>query len=70
MSSFTAVNLSRLPVPDVIEQIDYESLLSALRADLQARLPTFDAWLESDPIVKLLEVAAYREMLLRQQAVQ
>jgi len=67
MSSFTAVNLSRLPVPDVIEQIDYESLLAALRADLQARLPTFDAWLESDPIMKLLEVAAYREMLLRQQ---
>jgi len=53
--------------PDVIEQIDYESLLSALRADLQARLPTFNAWLESDPIMKLLEVAAYREMLLRQQ---
>jgi len=67
MSSFTAVDLSRLPMPDVIEPIDYEAVLAALRADLQARLPTFDAWLESDPIVKLLEVTAYREMLLRQQ---
>jgi len=67
MSSFTAVDLSRLPMPEVIEQIDYETLLTAMRAELQARLPGFDAWLESDPIVKLLEVAAYREMGLRQQ---
>jgi len=67
MSSFTAVDLSRLPMPEVIEQIDYETLLAAMRAALQARLPGFDAWLESDPIVKLLEVAAYREMGLRQQ---
>jgi len=67
MSSFTAVDLSRLPMPEVIEQIDYEALLVAMRAELQARLPGFDAWLESDPTVKLLEVAAYREMLLRQQ---
>jgi len=64
--TFTAVDLSRLPMPDVIEQVDYEAVLAAMRADLQARLPEFTAWLESDPIVKLLEVAAYREMLLRQ----
>jgi phage-related baseplate assembly protein len=35
-------------------------------ADLQARDPVFTALVESDPAFKVLEVAAYRELLLRQ----
>lgn len=63
----TAVDLSRLPAPAVVEQIDYEAIRAALIADLQARWPAFDATLESEPVVKLIEVFAYREMTIRQQ---
>ena len=59
------VDLSRLPPPDVVEALDYDAILAAMTADLRARYPEYDAWVESDPALKLLEVAAYREMLLR-----
>lgn len=59
------VDLSRLPPPDVVEALDYDAILAALTADLRARHPEFSAWVASDPGVKLLEVAAYRELLLR-----
>lgn len=61
-----AIDLSQLPVPNVVEAIDYEEILSALLADLVGRYPEFDVPAESDPIYKVLEVAAYREMLVRQ----
>lgn len=66
MAQFTAVDLSQLEPPQVVETIDYEQILAAMIADLQARDSTFDALLESDPAYKILEVAAYRETLLRQ----
>jgi phage-related baseplate assembly protein len=34
---------------------------------MQEDLPTWDATVESDPAVKVLEVAAHRELLIRQQ---
>ncbi len=64
--AFTTVNLSQLPAPDVVEQLDYEVILATMLADLQARDPAFTALVESDPAFKILEVAAYREVLLRQ----
>jgi len=64
--AFTQVNLSQLQPPDVIEALDYEAILAAMLADLRARDPIFSALVESDPAYKILEVAAYREMLLRQ----
>lgn len=64
--AFTAVDLSRLPFPDAVETLDFEVILAAMLADLQARDPSFSALVESDPAYKLLEVAAYRELLLRQ----
>ncbi|MGQ7242823.1 baseplate assembly protein [Salinicola sp. V024] len=69
----TAIDLSQLPAPDVIETIDFETLLAerksrlvALyaadeRADLAARLE-----LESEPLNKLLQENAYREIVFRQ----
>lgn len=65
-SAYTQVNLSQLPPPDVVETISYESILSAMLADLQARDTSFSALVESDPVYKILEVAAYRETILRQ----
>lgn len=64
--AFTAVDLSRLPFPDAVETLDYETILSAMVADLRARDPVFNAMVESDPAFKILEVSAYRELLLRQ----
>lgn len=62
----TAVDLSRLPAPDVVEPLDYETILAARRADFLARYPEFSAFVESDPAVKLLEVGAFQELNLRQ----
>lgn len=64
--AFTAVDLSRLPFPDAVETLDYEAILADMLAYLRARAPEFDALVESDPAYKILEVAAYRELLLRQ----
>lgn len=66
MSQFTAIDLARIAPPNVIEALDYEQVLAQMLADLAARLPEFETFLESDPVVKLLEVAAYRETILRQ----
>ncbi|MFC3549455.1 baseplate J/gp47 family protein [Lysobacter cavernae] len=66
MSTFTAVDLSRLPAPAIVEPIDYEVILADMVADLRARDPQFTALAESEPAYKLLEVAAYREMQVRQ----
>lgn len=65
-STSSAIDLSRLPAPDVIEPLDFETILAAMIADLQARWGDFDALTESDPAMKILQVAAYRELLLRQ----
>jgi phage-related baseplate assembly protein len=64
--AFTAVDLSQLAAPDVVERLDFESILSAMIANLRSRDTAFDALVESDPAYKILEVAAYRETLLRQ----
>jgi len=61
-----SIDLSLLPSPDVVEPLDVETIFDEMLADLIERLPEFTALVESDPAYKLLEVAAYREMLLRQ----
>ncbi|KPU83533.1 baseplate assembly protein [Marinosulfonomonas sp. PRT-SC04] len=68
MSVFSAINLADLPAPDVVETLDYESILADLKADLVMRHPDLAEALslESEPVVKLLEVVAYREIVLRQ----
>jgi phage-related baseplate assembly protein len=64
--AFTTVNLSELAAPDVVETLSFESIFSAMLADLKARDTAFTALVESDPAYKILEVAAYREVLVRQ----
>ena len=64
--TFTAVDLYRLPVPAVVEPLDYETILAAMLAKLRELHPAFNALVESDPAYKVLEVAAYRELILRQ----
>ncbi|SFR79789.1 baseplate assembly protein [Sphingomonas jatrophae] len=64
-STFIAVDLSRLPAPTIVEQLSFEQILTAMRQQLHELLPEFDAFLESDPAIKILEVVAYRELLIR-----
>jgi phage-related baseplate assembly protein len=66
MSGLTAVDLSQLPAPAVVEAISFEQIFAEMLADLRVRDDTFTALTESDPSYKVLQVAAYREMLLRQ----
>lgn len=73
MTTFTPIDLSQLPAPDVVEQIDYELILAerkayaislwpaAQQAEIAATLE-----LESEPLTKLLQENAYRETLWRQ----
>ncbi|SNS73145.1 baseplate assembly protein [Antarctobacter heliothermus] len=67
MSRFTAINLSGLTPPDVIETLDYEAIVTEMCDDLVARFPAIAGVidLESEPARKLIEAFAYREMLLR-----
>lgn len=67
---FTAVDLSQLPFPDAVEVLDYETLLAQWLDDFNERMleadPAFVPLVESDPAYKVLEVGAYRELLMRQ----
>jgi len=65
MSNFTPIDLSKLPAPDVIETLDFENLLTDYINDFIARNPNYSTLLESDPAIILMQVVAYREMLLR-----
>jgi phage-related baseplate assembly protein len=71
--SATPIDLSRLPAPDVVEQLDYETLLAARKARLIALYPPAQQAevratleLESEPMLVLLQESAYREIVLRQ----
>ncbi len=64
--TFTAIDLSRVPAPHVVETLSAEQILAEMLDDLLDRYPEFSALVESEPAIKLLEVAAYRELLLRQ----
>lgn len=61
----TLSDLTSLPTPAVIETLSFETVFAALQVEFQSRYPDYSALLASDPAVKLLEVAAYREVLLR-----
>lgn len=65
-ATFSAIDLSRLPAPDVIETLDYEAIYGEMLARLRTFIPDFDDTLESDPAVRILQVAAYYRLLDRQ----
>ena len=68
--SYTAIDLSQLPPPQVVQQLDYEQILAERKAylislypaDQQASIAAILA-LESEPLTKLLQENAYREMM-------
>lgn len=70
--TYTAIDLSQLPPPQVVEVINYEQILQEILNDFYARQAAsgivFTALVESDPAYKLAETCAYREMIVRQRA--
>jgi phage-related baseplate assembly protein len=67
MTRFTAIDLSGLVPPDIVETLDYEAIVKAMRDDLVERFPLIAGVidLESEPARKLIEAFAYRELRLR-----
>ena len=68
--AFTTIDLSKLPAPNIIEPLNFELVLAEILTDFQKRMEVaglpFTAPLESDPVYKLAEVVAYRDLLVRQ----
>lgn len=69
----STIDLSQLPAPDVIESLDYESILASRKQRLldlcdpeQRTAMEATLALESEPVTKLLEESAYAELILRQ----
>lgn len=52
--------------PNIIEPLNFEEIFSCMKEELIRRDSSFTALVESDPAIKILEVAAWRELLLRQ----
>lgn len=71
--TFTPIDLSQLPAPNVVEPIDYEVILAERKAffinlhpaDKQEQVAA-TLELESEPITKLIQENAYRETVFRQ----
>lgn len=72
----SAIQLDRLPPPDVVEPLNYEAILATAKAQFltlwqqqqqnDPSLPTIDLDRESEPVVKLLQTIAYVALGLRQ----
>ncbi|RRO02301.1 baseplate assembly protein [Pectobacterium aquaticum] len=67
------IDLSQLPAPAVVEELDYEAIYIERKAVLLSLYPEDQRaavartlTLESDPLVKLLQENAYRELIWRQ----
>lgn len=67
MTRFAVFDLASLPYPGVVETLDIEAIVTSMRNDVVARFPAIAGVidLESEPARKLIEVFAYREVLLR-----
>jgi phage-related baseplate assembly protein len=67
------VDLNQLAAPDVVEELDFETILTERKATLVSLYPEDQQeavartlMLESEPMVKLLQENAYREVIWRQ----
>jgi phage-related baseplate assembly protein len=61
-----AIQLNQLPLPDVVEALDYEALLATAERRMAQLWPAYTATVESDPIRKSLQVLAYIVLQERQ----
>lgn len=63
----TTIDLSQIAVPDAIESLDFEAILSEMTAAVTAALPDLADDLSRDSSLPsiILQVVAFRELLLR-----
>ncbi len=61
----TSVDLSRLPPPVLVEQLTFDAIVADMVTALQRYWPAFDATIDDEPLMLLLQALAYREMLKR-----
>jgi phage-related baseplate assembly protein len=61
----TTIDLTAIDPPDVVETLDFEEVYQDLLEHFKSIYPDWNAALESDPVVKLIELAAYREVRFR-----
>jgi len=59
------LDIKKLPEPQLVEEIDYNTILKGYVDLLKGDLPNWTAS-DADPVKKVLRTATYREMLLRQ----
>src|SRR6266576_4898422 len=52
--------------PNIIEPLNFEEIFARMKEELISRDASFTALVESEPAIRILEVAAWRELLLRQ----
>ncbi|WDE04674.1 baseplate J/gp47 family protein [Thalassomonas viridans] len=66
MTAFKLLDLSKVPVPDIIQSPDFETTYRQLKDILVGLEPAYAEVLalESEPLAKALQVFAYREILL------
>ncbi|WP_143692036.1 baseplate assembly protein, partial [Xanthomonas axonopodis] len=60
--------MRKLQAPDLIESLDFEAIFAEALTQFRRHMPEFSALTESDPVYKLLQLFAARELLLRQRA--
>jgi phage-related baseplate assembly protein len=60
------IQLNQLPLPDVVERLDYETILASAESRMIQLWPAYTATVESDPIRKNLQVLAYVVLQERQ----
>ncbi|WP_099863704.1 baseplate assembly protein [Pararhizobium haloflavum] len=62
-----SIDLSKLPKPNIIEEVDFEEILAEIEADLVARFPQVAPVLQTESAIvkKLIQAYATREMLMR-----
>src|SRR5690554_5345569 len=68
----SGIDLSQLPAPSIVEELDFEAILADRKARLIDLFPDNQREsvaevleLESEPLLKLLQENAYRELLWR-----
>lgn len=62
------IDLSRIPAPNVVEPLDFERIFADMRTTLIELDPSLAdvLALESEPLTKLVQLCAYRELITRQ----
>ncbi|BBN81955.1 bacteriophage protein [Pseudoalteromonas sp. A25] len=65
LTNFSAIDLNQLPTPELIEPLSFDDIKTAIIDDFQARFPDAQLSYQSDPVIKLIDTFAYRELLIR-----